>query len=250
MRAAPATSAPLKVVASATARESMDDLRNVLGEMDHEERDLLTSAQHTAEASARPRRRRSRRRILALALVTVAACDHHDVAQPAARRAPWRASAARRPSCRRPRPSRRRARASSRRRANEISTTISELLATSRQIAESAQRVAQIAEETAGGARGGRPDRCSAPSESIAAIKRQVDLIVGHMLELGKKSQQIGGILEIINELAEQTNILAINATHRGGGRGRGGQALRRRRRRDPQARRPRRRLDQGDPRR
>jgi methyl-accepting chemotaxis protein len=40
------------------------------------------------------------------------------------------------------------------------------------------------------------------------------------MLDLGKKSQQIGGILEIINELAEQTNILAINATIEAAGAG------------------------------
>jgi methyl-accepting chemotaxis protein len=40
-----------------------------------------------------------------------------------------------------------------------------------------------------------------------------VDLIVNHMLELGKKSQQIGAVLDIVAELAEQTNILAINAT-------------------------------------
>jgi methyl-accepting chemotaxis protein len=33
------------------------------------------------------------------------------------------------------------------------------------------------------------------------------------MLELGRKSQQIGGVVEIVAELAEQTNILAINAT-------------------------------------
>src|SRR5260370_31795710 len=33
------------------------------------------------------------------------------------------------------------------------------------------------------------------------------------MLDLGKKSKQMGGILDIISELAEQTNILSINAT-------------------------------------
>jgi len=95
---------------------------------------------------------------------------------------------------------------------NEITTTISELLATSRQIAESAQRVAQIAEQTATGARSGNStvDRAQ---ESISAIRRQVDSIVGHMMELGRKSQQIGSVLDIVSELAEQTNILAINAT-------------------------------------
>ncbi|MBI4584438.1 MAG: CHASE3 domain-containing protein [Planctomycetes bacterium] len=102
---------------------------------------------------------------------------------------------------------------------NEITTTISELLATSRQIAESAQRVAQIADQTASGASSG--DHTVQKSlESVSGIRRQVDLIVNHMLDLGKKSQQIGGILEIINELTEQTNILAINATIEASGAG------------------------------
>jgi methyl-accepting chemotaxis protein len=102
---------------------------------------------------------------------------------------------------------------------NEITTTISELLATARQIAESAQRVAHIAEETAKAAKAG-DQTLQKTRESVAGIKRQVDLIVTHMLDLGKKSQQIGGILEIINELAEQTNILAINATIEAAGAG------------------------------
>src|SRR5216684_6246017 len=33
------------------------------------------------------------------------------------------------------------------------------------------------------------------------------------MPELGKKSQEVGAVLDIVSELAEQTNILAINAT-------------------------------------
>jgi methyl-accepting chemotaxis protein len=40
------------------------------------------------------------------------------------------------------------------------------------------------------------------------------------MLDLGKKSQQIGVVLEIVSELAEQTNILAINATIEASGAG------------------------------
>jgi methyl-accepting chemotaxis protein len=105
---------------------------------------------------------------------------------------------------------------------NEITTTITELLATSKQIAESAQRVAHIAEETAQGARSGEQTVVKT-TDSLGTIKRQVDLIVSHMLDLGKKSQQIGGILEIINELAEQTNILAINATIEAAGAGEAG---------------------------
>ncbi len=102
---------------------------------------------------------------------------------------------------------------------NEISTTITELLATSRQISESAQRVAQIAGQTATSARlgDGTVDKAN---DSIGGIRRQVDLVVSHMLDLGKKSQEIGSVLEVVSELAEQTNILAINATIEAAGAG------------------------------
>jgi methyl-accepting chemotaxis protein len=94
----------------------------------------------------------------------------------------------------------------------EITTTISEILATSRQIATSSQRVAKMAEQTAGSARSGDETVLRA-HDSITGIQRQVELIVHHMLDLGKKSQQIGLVLDIVTELAEQTNILSINAT-------------------------------------
>lgn len=102
---------------------------------------------------------------------------------------------------------------------NEIATTISELLATSRQIAESAQRVAHVAEQTAAAARSG-DTTVETTYDSIAGIRRQIDLVVAHMLDLGRKSQQIGAILDIVSELAEQTNILAINATIEAAGAG------------------------------
>ncbi len=105
---------------------------------------------------------------------------------------------------------------------NEISTTITELLATSRQIAESAQRVADIAEKTATTARAG-DGTLSKASELITTSKKQVDTIVTHMLDLGRKSQQIGAVLQIVSELAEQTNILAINATIEAAGAGEAG---------------------------
>jgi methyl-accepting chemotaxis protein len=105
---------------------------------------------------------------------------------------------------------------------NEITTTINELLATSRQIAESAQRVAHIARETAGAAKTG-DQTVQKVQDSIAAIKRQMDVIVNHMLDLGRKSQQIGGVVELITELADQTNILSINASIEATGAGEAG---------------------------
>ncbi len=104
----------------------------------------------------------------------------------------------------------------------EVSTTMSELLATSRQIADSSRRVSQIADDTARSAREGDAtvDRAHA---SISSIRRQVDLIVVHMGELGKTSQKVGAVLDIVSELAEQTNILAINATIEAAGAGESG---------------------------
>ena len=102
---------------------------------------------------------------------------------------------------------------------SEVTTTMSELVATSRQIAESAQQVAHIAEETAGAARDGE-HTVSTTQSAIEGIQGQVNIIVGHMLDLGKKSQQIGTVVDIISELAEQTNILSINATIEAAGAG------------------------------
>ena len=105
---------------------------------------------------------------------------------------------------------------------NEITTTMSELLATSRQIAESAQQVAQVAEQTAGAGRSGE-ETVTKAQEFMTDIRRQVDVIVDHMLELGEKSQQIGAVVDIVTELAEQTNILAINSTIEAAGAGEAG---------------------------
>jgi methyl-accepting chemotaxis protein len=102
---------------------------------------------------------------------------------------------------------------------SQITSTISELLATSRQIADNAQRVALIAEDTAQSAEAGQASIGTAHDSTIG-MQRQVELIVTHMGELGRKSQQIGSIVDIVTELAEQTNILAINATIEAAGAG------------------------------
>lgn len=102
---------------------------------------------------------------------------------------------------------------------NEITVTIRELLATSRQIAESAQRVVTIADQTRASSKNG-DETVKRTQDAIVRIKGQVDQIVNRMVDLGRKSQQIGSILELINELAEQTNILSINASIEAAGAG------------------------------
>ena len=105
---------------------------------------------------------------------------------------------------------------------NEVSTTLKELVATARQMAETTQRVSRAADDTAQAAKAG--DRTVGSAQTVLeSVQRQVNLIVSHMVELGKKSQQIGSIQELINELAEQTNILSINATIESAGAGEAG---------------------------
>jgi CHASE3 domain sensor protein len=102
---------------------------------------------------------------------------------------------------------------------SEIATTMTELLATSRQISDSAARVSQIAKQTGDAADSGG-STVERGGDAIGQVRRQVDLVVGHMLELGKKSQQVGAVLDIVAELAEQTNIVAINAAIEAAGAG------------------------------
>jgi methyl-accepting chemotaxis protein len=202
----------LKIVKGGEGKRYMDELRRVLDEMDNEERGLLAQRAEEAEAATH-----SAQSViifgtsLCVLLVTAAGIlitrsltrqIGSSVGQIQSSSTELQAAANQQATA-----TKEQATAMS-----EIGTTISELLATSRQIAESAQRVAQIAGQTAAAARTGDATVATA-HDSISNIRKQVDLIVNHMLELGKKSQQIGAVLDIVAELAEQTNILAINAT-------------------------------------
>lgn len=212
----------MKRVLSGDGKKFMDDLRRVLGQMEGEERALLEQRADDVQVSARAATMTIVAvTVLALAFVsgvgwlltrTLSQQIGTAVGQVQSSSAELQAAATQQATG-----SKEQATAMS-----EISTTISELLATSRQITESAQRVAQIAARTAAAARAG-DETVETAHESIAGIRRQVDLIVNHMLELGKKSQQIGAVLEIVSELAEQTNILAINATIEAAGAGEAG---------------------------
>jgi methyl-accepting chemotaxis protein len=212
----------MKLVVSGEGKTSMDGLRRVLGQMAGEERGLLKQRADEVEAAARSATLTiNAGTLLALAFVsgvgwfltqTLSRQIGAAVGQVRSSSAELQAASTQQATG-----SKEQATATS-----EISTTISELLATSRQITESAQRVAQSAEQTATAARAG-DETVETAHESIAGIRRQVDLVVNHMLVLGKTSQQIGAVLEIVSELAEQTNILAINATIEAAGAGESG---------------------------
>jgi methyl-accepting chemotaxis protein len=208
-----------KVVAAGDGKRMMDDLRVILSEMDGEERGLLKQrADETDAASSGARQTIIYGTIFCLFLVIAAGLSltRSLTGQIGSAVSHVQSSSVELQAAANQQVTGSKEQATA---MTEITTTISELLATSRQIAESAQRVAQIANDTASAARNG-DQTVVKTSESVASIRRQVDLIVSHMLDLGKKSQQIGGVLEIINELAEQTNILAINATIEAAGAG------------------------------
>lgn len=104
----------------------------------------------------------------------------------------------------------------------QVTSTLRELVAASKQISENAAQVASLSQEAARSADQG-VDAVSGMDTGMTTIRNQVDAVVEHMLELGKQSQRAGGILDIINELSEQTNILAINATIEAVGAGEAG---------------------------
>jgi len=222
MRKAREVEAVTKLVQSGDGQKLMDDLRRIFGEMEQEERNLLRQRAAEVEAAVNSSTLSITLGTLLCLLILSAAgiiITRSLTSQigSAVQQMQSASSELQVASNQQSMGSREQSTA-----MKEITTTMNELLVTSKQIAESAQRVAHIAEETVIGARSGE-QTVTLANDAIGGIKRQVDLIVTHMLDLGKKSQQIGGILEIINELAEQTNILAINATIEAAGAGENG---------------------------
>ncbi len=104
----------------------------------------------------------------------------------------------------------------------QLSTVMKELVVASNQISETASGVVSSSEGTNNSAREGKMSLETAV-EGMERIKEQVDNVVQNMLSLGEMTQQMGLVLEIIKELAEQTTILSYNATIEAAGAGEGG---------------------------
>ena len=89
-------------------------------------------------------------------------------------------------------------------RINEIAASINEVSRNTAESAEVARRSAQIATQGAGVVR-----------QTIAgmdSIRDQIQETSKRIKRLGESSQEIGSIVELINDISEQTNILALNA--------------------------------------
>ena len=92
----------------------------------------------------------------------------------------------------------------------ETTSAAKELSMTSEQVGDSIKRVSQAASHALAG---------------MAKIKESISKTSNMITSLGEKSQQIGKITELIDDVADQTNLLAVNASieaARAGEQGRG----------------------------
>jgi len=88
---------------------------------------------------------------------------------------------------------------------------VESITAAARQVSATAQTGAK------GGAEAAQTARKSAQTiqeavEGIGGIKTSVDLVSKRIAEMGQRSEQIGDIVEAIDDIASQTNLLALNA--------------------------------------
>ena len=95
---------------------------------------------------------------------------------------------------------------------SETTTTVEEVKAISEQASQRAQEVANSARRTVEVARSGQK-AVQDTIESMAQIKDRVEGISENLLSLSDQTQQIGEIIATVNEIASQSNMLALNAS-------------------------------------
>ena len=90
-------------------------------------------------------------------------------------------------------------------------SSIAELDASIKEIEENAEMTNRLSEEAAEDAQKGKA-AVDATIQGIVAIRDTVDRASGAILDLGKRSHDIGRILTVIDDVADQTGLLALNA--------------------------------------
>jgi methyl-accepting chemotaxis protein len=109
-------------------------------------------------------------------------------------------------------------------RSSQIATAAEEMSQTVIDIAKNASTIAQSSSDTAAIAKKGAEVVDKSVTESKTIVET-VSVSTQVMQSLGEKSKQIGEIVDVINDIADQTNLLALNAAieaARAGEQGRG----------------------------
>jgi methyl-accepting chemotaxis protein len=107
---------------------------------------------------------------------------------------------------------------------SHASATVNELRAAADDTAQRARHVARQASESVAVSDEGT-EAVAAIAEAMEEIRRRVDGIAQEILTLSDRTQQIGAITATVNELADRSNLLALNASieaARAGEHGRG----------------------------
>lgn len=94
---------------------------------------------------------------------------------------------------------------------SETTATMEELAQTSRQIAHSTDEVVEVARRTENAAQSGvnAANDTFKKMEEVASKNRES---INEIVDLGKKSERINEIMEIINTITDQTKLIAFNA--------------------------------------
>ncbi|NRD60813.1 methyl-accepting chemotaxis protein [Corallococcus exiguus] len=94
---------------------------------------------------------------------------------------------------------------------NATSATTEELARSAQQIADNAESVSTIAETTFGAAQSGQRG-ATAFLGAMQRMKEDNEAIAEAVVRLNKRVQQIGKVVEFINEIADKSDLLALNA--------------------------------------
>lgn len=95
--------------------------------------------------------------------------------------------------------------------AEETNAAMEEMAATIKQVEGNAGECRQLSLEVVNAAEQGRA-RVSATISGIEAIRSASEDAQGVIISLGRRAQEIGDILDVIDEVAEETKLLALNA--------------------------------------
>jgi methyl-accepting chemotaxis protein len=93
----------------------------------------------------------------------------------------------------------------------EISSTLDQIRAIVEQASERARSVVQVSEQSLEISAAGQQE-LDHVIDAMGRIKDQVESIAENILDLSEKTIQIGEITSSVNDIAEQSNLLAVNA--------------------------------------